>query len=94
MPARRGALGARLLAEEVVGYLPAPVRVDAGNATRREVDERFARELAHAGGRHAEHRGEVVVGLAPLDDELEDRPLLGGKLVEGGHAERRLSSSR
>ena len=36
--------------------------------------------------------GQVLVGLAPLEHELEDRALLGRKLVEGGHEGRRLSS--
>ena len=92
--ARGRALGARLLVEEVVGYLAAPVAVDARRAARRQVGKRVAGELPHARRRHSEHAGELVVGLAPLDYELEDRPLFSGQLVEGSHAGRRLSSPR
>ena len=81
----RRRLGPRLLAEHVVGELAAPVLLDGPDADRRQLDERVTGELAHAPLGHAEHLRELLVGLPLLQDELDDRPLLGGKLVEGGH---------
>ena len=43
-------------------------------------------ELAHAGLRHPEGIGELVVALSPLEDQVDDRPLLRRQLVVGGHA--------
>ena len=77
MAARGGGLGAGLLAEHVVGELAAPVLLDAAHAHRGELDERVARELAHARLGHAEHVRELVVALPLLEHELDDRPLLG-----------------
>ena len=85
MAARGGRLGAGLLAEHVVGELAAPVLLDPAHADRGELDERVAGELAHARLGDAEHVGELVVVLALLEHELDDRPLLVGELVEGGH---------
>ncbi len=45
---------------------------------------RRARARARALG-NLEHIGERVVRAAALHDQLDDRPLLGGKLVQGGH---------
>ena len=85
MAARGGRLGARLLAEHVVGELAAPVLLDAARADRGELDERVAGPLAHARLGHAEHVRELVVALALLEDELDDRPLLVRELIESGH---------
>ena len=85
MPLRGRCLGTRLLPEHVVGELAAPVLLDRAHAHGRKLDERIARELAHARLGHTEHLGELRVGLALLQDELDDRPLLGGELVKGGH---------
>ncbi len=76
MTAGRGDLGTGLLAEHVVGQLPAPVLLDAAGAQRRKIDERVARQLAHAALGQVEHAGELVVALALLDNELDDRALL------------------
>ena len=85
VPLGGGGLGPCLLAEHVVGDLPSPVGVHAGGGGRGEVAERIARQFADARGGHAEHSRQLVVGLSAPDDELEDRPLLGRKLVESGH---------
>ena len=78
-------LGTRLLPEHVVGELTAPVLLDRAHAHGRQLHERIARQLAHARLGHAEHLGELRIGLALLQDELDDRPLLSGELVKGGH---------
>ena len=83
--ARCRQLGAGLLAEHVVGELAAPILLDPAHADRRELDERVAGALPHARLGDAEHVRELVVALALLQDELDDRPLLVGKLIESGH---------
>ena len=85
MALRRRCLRTRLLPEHVVRQLAAPVLLDGAHAHGRQLDERIARQLAHARLGHAEHLGELRVGLPLLQDELDDRPLLGGELVKGGH---------
>jgi hypothetical protein len=76
--ARRLRLGPALLAEQVVGHLAAPLRVDALRRPGRERDERRTGVVAHARGRHAEHLAEVRVRGAALEDELDDRALVVG----------------
>lgn len=83
--ARAASLLGALLAHEVVGHLAAPVDVHAGRRPRRELGERVARELAHPRLRYLEHFGERLVRAAALHDQLDDRPLLRWKLIEGGH---------
>ena len=78
-------LGAGLLAEHVVGELAAPLLVHAAGGDGSELHEGVARQLAHARFGHAEPLGELRVALPALQHELDDRPLLGGELVEGGH---------
>ena len=85
MAARGGGLGAGLLSEHVVGELAAPVLLDRRGAHRGELHQRVARQLAHPRLGHAEHVGQLFVALALPEHELDDRPLLGGELVEGGH---------
>ena len=80
-----GGLRARLLAEHVVRELAAPVLLDSAGAHGGQVHEGAARELAHPLLGQAEHVGQVVVALLLLQDELDDRPLLRGKLIESGH---------
>ena len=41
-----------------------------------------------------QHGRDLSVALALLEQELEDRALIGGKLVEAGHAEREASGAR
>ncbi len=86
MAARGGGLGAALLAEDVVGELAAPVLVDGGGGRRSELDESGLGELADAILGHPQHLGQLLVGLPPLEDELDYCPLVGGELLEGGHA--------
>ena len=83
--ARRGQLGTGLLAEHVVGELAAPVLLDPARADRGQLHEGVARAFAHPRLGDAEHLGQLVVALALLEHELDDRPLLVGELIEGGH---------
>ena len=85
MALRRGRLGPGLLPEHVVGELAAPVLLDAAHAHRRQLDERVAGELAHPPLGQFSMSDELVVGLPLAENELDDRPLLGRELVEGGH---------
>ena len=85
MGPRGGGLGAALLPEQVVSHLTAPIGIHSLGGGGSEVAERLARQLAHAGGSHPEQGGQLGVTLAPTDDELENCPLLGGKLVKSGH---------
>ena len=75
MAARGGRLGAGLLPQHIVGELAAPVLLDAARADRRQLDQGVAGELAHAPFGHAEHVGQLVVALALLEHELDDRAL-------------------
>ena len=90
MAAGGGHLGAGLLAEHVVGELAAPVLLDPAHADRRQLDERVAGALAHARLGDAEHVRELVVALALLEHELDDRPLLVRQLIESGHEQAEL----
>ena len=74
-----GGLGAGLLAEHVVGELAAPVRVDAARADGASSTSASRASSRTRGLGHAEHVGELVVGLPLLEDELDDRPLLGAR---------------
>ena len=83
-------LGAGLLAEHVVGELAAPVLLDAAHADRRQLHERVAGALANALLGNAQHVRELVVALALLEHELDDRPLLVRQLIESGHEQAEL----
>jgi hypothetical protein len=85
VPAGCGHLRAGLLAEDVVRQLSAPIFLDPAGAYGGQIDERVAGQLAHPPLGHAEQVGQLVVALALLKHELDDRPLLIGKLVERGH---------
>jgi hypothetical protein len=65
---RGGGLGARLLTEDIVGELAAPVLLDASHAHGCELDERVARQVAHARFRHPEHVRQLGICLALLED--------------------------
>jgi hypothetical protein len=90
MALRRRRLRARLLAEDVVRQLTAPVLLHAPGAHGSELDQRVARELAHARLGHPEHARELLVALPLLENELYDRPLLRRELVERGHVQAEL----
>ncbi len=85
MAARGGGLRAGLLAQDVVGELAAPVLLDPARRDGGEVHEGIARQLAHAHLGEAEHVGQLAVALPLLEDQLDDRPLLVGELVESRH---------
>ena len=87
---RRRRLRPDLLPEHVVHELATPVLLNALRADGSELHERIAGELAHARFRHAEHPGELLVRLSLLEDKLNDRALLSGELIEGGHRNREL----
>ena len=57
-----------------------------GSADRGELEQRRLGQRPDALGGHAEHLAELLVALPLLEDELDDRPLLCGELVERGHA--------
>jgi hypothetical protein len=83
----RDGLGAGLLAEDVVGHLVAPVGIDALGGVGSELGKRVARQLADPRRRHVEHVRQRVVGASALEDELDDRALVGWELIECGHWE-------
>ena len=85
MALRGGRLGPGLLAEHVVGELAAPVLLDPADGHGRQLDERVARQLAHPPLGQIQHVGQLAVRLSLTQDELDDRPLLGRELLEGGH---------
>ena len=85
MALRGGGLRPGLLAEHVVGELAAPVLLDPAHAHGRQLDERVARQLADPPLGQVQHVGQLAVRLSLTQDELDDRPLLGRELLEGGH---------
>ena len=88
VPLRGRRLGAGLLAEDVIGELAAPVGVDLGGGDRGQRHKSRAGELTNTILGKAEELGQVVVALASLKEELDDRPLVLGELIEGRHARR------
>src|SRR3954447_6154960 len=74
---RGGGLRAGLLAEDVVGELPAPVLLDPARRHRGELHERVARQLAHPPLGQVQHVRQLGVRLPLTKHELDDRPLLG-----------------
>ena len=77
--------GSCLLPEDVVGQLAAPLRIHELGRERRQLAERIARQLTHAGRRRVEHLPDLVVAAALAQDQFDDRALVSGELVEGRH---------
>ncbi len=80
-----GALGGRLLAQQVVAQLLAPVLGDRGAAGGRQCVQRGVGAGADGVVGNAQQAREIAVGLALLEQELQDRALVGGEGVETGH---------
>ena len=82
--AGRGAPRRGLLAEQVVGDLVAAVVADVG-AGRADRPDGFVRARLDRARARLQQRGDLVVGLALLEQELQRGALEVGEAVEAGH---------
>ena len=91
--ARRRALALVLLTEQVVADLVAPVLAEIVGVLGTQRGQRVVRARLDGGAFDLQHVGDLSVALALLEQELEDRALIGWELVEAGHAERESSGA-